>query len=62
MVLAFSLNFLTDVAQVPVSILGKMFSITFEPEKSANEAVPKSVFTKLKSIAFEPTAGNSPFV
>ena len=48
----FSLNFLTDAAQVPVSTLGKMFNTTFEPAKSANEAVPKSVLTNLKSVAF----------
>jgi hypothetical protein len=34
------LNALTEVAQVPVSILGKMFKITFFPEKSDKLFLP----------------------
>jgi hypothetical protein len=60
--LAFSLKVLTEVAQVPVSILGNIFNMILAPVKSASEAVPKSILIRLKSVAFEPTDGNSPFV
>ena len=60
--LAFALKVLTDVAHVPVSILGNIFKTTFEPAKSASVAILKSVLTNLKSGAFDPVFGNSPLV
>jgi hypothetical protein len=53
--LALSLNFLTDVAQVPVSILGKIFKTNFLPAKSANVATDKSFLISLKSTNLLPT-------
>jgi hypothetical protein len=50
------------VAQVPVSILGKIFKTNLLPSKSAKVAIDKSVFNKLKLGAFDPTFGNSPDV
>ncbi|MNF90996.1 hypothetical protein D3C84_735830 [compost metagenome] len=60
--LALSLNFLTEVAQVPVSILGKMFKTNFLPAKLLSEATDKSFCTNLKSASCDPTVGNSPEV
>ena len=60
--LAFALKVLTDVAQVPVSTLGKMFKTNFFPAKVLNEATDKSFCTNLKSANCDPTAGNSPDV
>jgi len=59
---AFSLNFLTDVAQVSVSILGNMFSITFFPEKSFKEASERSCFTRENPGASALVEGKSPDV
>ena len=52
--IAFSLNFLTEAAQVPVSTLGKIFNTNLLPAKSDKEVVLKSVFTNLKSGDFDP--------
>jgi hypothetical protein len=41
--LALSLNFLTDVAQVLVSILGNMFKTSWFPAKSDKETTDKSL-------------------
>ncbi|MNY35142.1 hypothetical protein D3C86_1695280 [compost metagenome] len=60
--LALALKFLTEAAQVPVSILGKIFNTNFFPAKSESETTPRSLFTNLKSGAFEPIFGNSPLV
>jgi len=59
---AFLLNSLTDAAQVPVSILGKIFKITFLPEKSDKFLVAKSTVVKLKFGALVPAFGKSPMV
>src|SRR5690606_24137095 len=59
---AFSLNLRTDAAQVPVSMLGKIFNTTFFPLKSCRLFSDKSPAVKLKSGAEDPTAGKSPFV
>ena len=56
------LNVRTEVAQVPVSILGNIFNTKFFPLKSAKVFGAKSAPIKLKSTAEVPTAGNSPIV
>jgi hypothetical protein len=60
--LAFSLNFLTDVAHVPVSTLGKIFKTNLLPTKSDRVVVDKSFLTNSKLGDFEFNFGNSPFV
>ena len=52
----------TDAAQIPVSILGKMFNTNFLPLKSANVLLLKSTAVKLKSFTLEPTNGRFPMV
>src|SRR5690606_36970546 len=59
---AFSLNFRTEAAQVPVSILGKMFKTIFFPLKSLKLLSDKSPAVNLKSGAEDPTPGKSPCV
>jgi hypothetical protein len=61
-VLALALNFLTEVAQVPVSTLGKIFKTNFLPAKLLSVATDKSFCTNLKSANCVPTAGSSPDV
>ena len=56
------LKVLTDVAQTPVSTLGKIFKIKLDPEKSCRDFTDKSVVDSLKSGAFDPTVGISPEV
>ena len=56
------LNFLMEVAQVPVSKLGEIFKISFEPLKSANFTFDRSFFIKVNFGAFLPTFGNFPMV
>ena len=53
---------LTEVAQTPVPILGKMFSTNFCPSKSANVVSDKSVLDNVKFGAMLPTSGNVPNV
>ena len=56
------LNDLTDVAQVPVSMLGKIFKINLEPIKSAKVFLDRSSATSVKFDAFDPIAGKVPEV
>src|SRR5690606_12561671 len=60
--LACVLKVRTDCAQVGVSTLGKIFSTTRLPAKSAEETSDKSVLTSLKAGALLPTAGRLPLV
>ena len=57
-----SLNFLTELAHTPVSMLGKMLIRTFLPLKSFNFIVERSVLTNLNFGAFLPTFGSFPMV
>ncbi len=56
------LNSRTEVAHVDVSMLGKIFRITFFSEKSPNVISFKSMAVSLKGIAEEPIFGKSPLV
>jgi len=60
--LASALNLRTEVAQVGVSMLGKMFSTSRWPLKSAGVAALRSVRVRLKAGAWLPTRGSSPAV
>ena len=60
--LAWALNLRTEVAQVGVSMLGKMFSTRRWPLKSAAETALRSVRVRLKVGAWLPTRGSSPEV
>src|SRR5687768_12060437 len=59
---AFWLNVRTDVAQTPVSMLGKMLSTTFLPARSCLRSGERSVLVSVKSGAWLPTFGRSPDV
>lgn len=59
---ASELNRRTDAAQVPVSILGKIFRTSFFPAKSAAVLSDRSPAVSLKPGSFDPTAGNLPIV
>src|SRR5688572_23860273 len=59
---AFWLKVRTDVAQTPVSMLGKMLSTTFLPVRSFLASGDRSTFVSVKSGAWLPTFGSSPDV
>jgi hypothetical protein len=60
--LAWALKVRTDCAQVGVSTLGKIFSTTRLPARSAEETSDKSVLTSLNAGALLPAAGKLPLV
>jgi len=57
-----SLNLRTDIAQVLVSMLGKIFKTSLWPLKSLSVATDKSFLTSLKSGAAVFIFGSSPLV
>ncbi|MOA19844.1 hypothetical protein D3C78_1402510 [compost metagenome] len=57
---ASTLNLRTEVAQVGVSMLGKMFSTLRRPTKSARVCSDRSVPTRWKAGAWLPTCGRLP--
>ncbi|MNI61684.1 hypothetical protein D3C73_1169670 [compost metagenome] len=58
--LAWALNLRTEVAQVGVSTLGKMFSTLRLPAKLARVVSDRLPATREKAGALEPTCGNWP--
>ena len=56
------LNSLTEVAQVPVSILGKIFKINFFPKKSDKTFCSNSKVVNMKFGAFVSFFGKLPIV
>ncbi|MOA49548.1 hypothetical protein D3C78_1724410 [compost metagenome] len=58
--LASTLNLRTEVAQVGVSTLGKMFSTLRLPAKFSRETSARSALTRLKTGAFSPFCGSLP--
>src|SRR5471032_2775306 len=58
--LTWALNLRTEVAQVGVSTLGKMFSTLRLPAKVARVASDRSPAVRVKAGALAPTFGNSP--
>src|SRR5690606_3245497 len=60
--LASALKVRTEVAQVGVSTLGKMFSTTRLPFKSSSATSDKSVLTSLNEGAWLPLEGRLPLV
>src|SRR5262245_3389683 len=59
---AFLLNVRTDVAQVLVSMLGKMLSTIVLPARSLLLTVDRSVLTNVNAGAVAPGFGRSPIV